>query len=169
VFISKPDQCIALLEGILPSIFAGMILHQHHVKVIRSCLALFRLLTIDSTPTRKMVLHDKLEVISTFMRQFPHDESIQMDSCAIFGNVCQSEEAQRVLSRSSCIDSVLQSQLNNKGSNKVQTLALWFHSRILDHSYTEAADSAFGCHRGPRELTSLVNLLSPSPAMPLST
>jgi hypothetical protein len=119
----------------------GMQLHDHSLKVHRNCLTLLRLLTTTTMTTtssttvenQSLVLRNA-DSIETAMRLYLDDAGIQAEACGLLANLCSTPEAKAELSKSGCVEAVVQCQLEHRENARVQHAALWFHSYFLDEN-----------------------------------
>jgi hypothetical protein len=117
----------------------GMQLHDRSPKVHRNCLTLLRLLTTTTTTTSTSTVENhslvlrNADSIETAMRLYSNDAGIQAEACGLLANLCSTPEAKAELSKSGCMEAVVQCQLEHRGNARVQHAALWFHSYFLHH------------------------------------
>ena len=96
---------------------------------------------------RKLIVYLKgLEAILGAMREHPADVGIQTQACCVLANVCATNEIHEILSKSDCIEAVMNCQLDHRDAVRVKQAAMSFHDAMSRSASTNsaAAIAAFG-------------------------
>ena len=153
--ISAADtEHLAGLE-VLGVVVLGMQNHIQSPKVQRNCLAWLRLLTSQSLSSSShdiLLKFEVLEAIAATMREHYGDAGIQIQACNVLADLCATTKVRDILSSLTCIEMVVNSQLEHRSNIRLQQAALWFHNCMLENQMGQENVASFGGGGGGVEL-----------------
>jgi hypothetical protein len=165
-YIENPSvfgNCVCILSGsstsaadtehlvgleVLGMVVLGMQNHIQSPKVQRNCLTWLRLLTnqsLSSTSHDILLEAEVLGAVAAGMREHSGDAGIQIQACYVLANLCARTKVRDILSSSTCIEMVVNSQLEHRSNIRLQQAAIWFHDcMILETQVGQENAASFG-------------------------